>query len=114
MDLKRFATRIRQVGAAVEDNAGKLVRKVALSVVRGAAIAEALGVALSELCGDVALAGPVEWWTERLVDLGQAADIYLVVQTQTAATDSGSDATLTVSLESDSTANLAAIWTWLG
>ena len=32
MDLKRFATRIRQVGAAVEDNAGKLVRKVALSV----------------------------------------------------------------------------------
>lgn len=32
MDLKRFAVRIRQVGTAVEENAGKLVRKVALSV----------------------------------------------------------------------------------
>lgn len=42
-----------------------------------------------------------------LVDLGQAADIYLVVITQTAATDTSSDATLTVTLESDSTANLA-------
>ncbi len=34
-------------------------------------------------------------------------DLYLVVATKTAATDTGSDATLTVTLESDSTANLA-------
>jgi hypothetical protein len=42
-----------------------------------------------------------------LVDLGQAADLYLVVITNTTCTDSGSDATLTITLESDSTANLA-------
>lgn len=42
-----------------------------------------------------------------LMDVGLGEDIYLVVQTQTTATDSGSDATLTVTLESDSTANLA-------
>ena len=40
-------------------------------------------------------------------DLGQAAELYLVVATQTACTDTGSDATLTITLESDSTANLA-------
>lgn len=40
-------------------------------------------------------------------DIGTGEDVYLVVQTSVAATDSGSDATLTVSLESDSTANLA-------
>ena len=40
-------------------------------------------------------------------DLGQAADLYLVVLTQTTCTDTSSDATLTVTLESDSTANLA-------
>lgn len=32
MDLKRFAVRIGQVGAAVQQNADKLVRQVALSV----------------------------------------------------------------------------------
>ena len=32
MDLKRLAVRIRQVGTAVEENAGKLVRMIALSV----------------------------------------------------------------------------------
>jgi hypothetical protein len=42
-----------------------------------------------------------------LQDIGQGEDVYLIVRTVTAATDSGSDATLTVSLESDSTANLA-------
>lgn len=42
-----------------------------------------------------------------LVDLGQAADLYLVVQTAVTCTDVSSDATLTISLESDSTANLA-------
>lgn len=42
-----------------------------------------------------------------LRDIGTGQDVYLVVITQDAATDSGSDATLTVSLESDSTENLA-------
>lgn len=42
-----------------------------------------------------------------LRDIGTGQDVYLVVITQTEATDSGSDATLTVSLESDSTENLA-------
>jgi hypothetical protein len=40
-------------------------------------------------------------------DIGTGEDVYLVVITRTAATDSGSDATLAVSLESDSTENLA-------
>lgn len=40
-------------------------------------------------------------------DLGQAGELYLVVITQTTCTDTSSDATLTVTLESDSTANLA-------
>lgn len=42
-----------------------------------------------------------------LRDIGTGQDVYLVVITQTEATDSVSDATLTVSLESDSTENLA-------
>lgn len=42
-----------------------------------------------------------------LRDIGAGEDVWLVVLTQTSATDSGSDATLTVSLESDSTADLA-------
>lgn len=42
-----------------------------------------------------------------LRDIGAGEDVWLVVQTQTTATDSGSDATLTISLESDSTADLA-------
>lgn len=42
-----------------------------------------------------------------LRDIGQGEPVWLVVTTDVAATDSGSDATLTVSLESDSTANLA-------
>lgn len=40
-------------------------------------------------------------------NIGGNEPVFLVVQTITAATDSGSDATLTVTLESDSTANLA-------
>lgn len=39
-------------------------------------------------------------------DLGTGEPIYLVVQTNTACTDSGSDATLTVSLETDTAAGL--------
>ena len=42
-----------------------------------------------------------------LRDIGTGEDLYLVVQTLAAATDTGSDATLTVSLESDSTVDLA-------
>jgi hypothetical protein len=42
-----------------------------------------------------------------LRDIGTGQDVYLVVMTQTAATDAGSDATLTVELLSDSTENLA-------
>lgn len=40
-------------------------------------------------------------------NIGGLDPLYLVVQTDTLATDVGSDATLTVTLESDSTANLA-------
>lgn len=42
-----------------------------------------------------------------LRDIGSGQDVYLVVITQTAITDASSDATLVVSLESDSTENLA-------
>ncbi len=42
-----------------------------------------------------------------LKQLGGPGAVYLVVKTQTTATDSGSDATLAVTLESDSTADLA-------
>lgn len=42
-----------------------------------------------------------------LVDLGQAADIYLVVIATAAAAGGDSAKTLTITLESDSTANLA-------
>jgi hypothetical protein len=45
--------------------------------------------------------------TPTLRDLGAGEPVYLVVLTDAAATDSGSDATLTVTLESDSTENLA-------
>lgn len=45
--------------------------------------------------------------TNTLKDIGSGEDLWLVVRTIVAATDTGSDATLTVSLESDSTANLA-------
>jgi hypothetical protein len=40
------------------------------------------------------------------VDIGQGEDVYLVVQTRTAATDTSSDATLTITLESDSAVGL--------
>lgn len=43
-----------------------------------------------------------------LQDIGVGEQtVYLVIMTSTTATDSGSDATLTITLESDSTANLA-------
>lgn len=55
-----------------------------------------------------ALGGGTALTAESTIDIGQGEDIYLVVQTQTAATDTGSDATLTVTLESDSAASLAS------
>lgn len=45
--------------------------------------------------------------TNTVRDIGSGEDVYLIVRTVEAATDSGSDATLTVTLESDSTENLA-------
>jgi hypothetical protein len=45
--------------------------------------------------------------TNTVRDIGSGEDVYLVVRTVEAATDSGNDATLTVTLESDSTENLA-------
>lgn len=43
-----------------------------------------------------------------ITDIGQGEDVYLVVQTAVAATDTGSDATLTVTLESDTAVGLAS------
>lgn len=45
--------------------------------------------------------------TNTLKDIGSGEDIYLVVQTEAACTDVGSDATLQVDLLSDSTSDLA-------
>lgn len=45
--------------------------------------------------------------TNTLKDMGAGRAVYLVIQTQTACTDSGSDATVAFTLESDSTADLA-------
>jgi hypothetical protein len=44
--------------------------------------------------------------TNTVRDIGAGEDVYLIVRTLTAATDVGSDATLTVTLESDSDAGL--------
>jgi hypothetical protein len=46
--------------------------------------------------------------TPTLRDIGTGEPVYLVVVTETAATDSGSDATLAVTLESDSAVGLDA------
>ena len=43
-----------------------------------------------------------------IVDIGQGEDVYLVVQTAVACTDTSSDATLTVTLESDTAVGLAS------
>lgn len=45
--------------------------------------------------------------TNTVRDIGNGETVYLVVRTLTAATDVGSDATLAVTLESDSTVDLA-------
>ena len=44
--------------------------------------------------------------TNTVRDIGAGEDLYLIVRTLTAATDVGSDATLTVTFESSATANL--------
>lgn len=46
--------------------------------------------------------------TNTVRDIGSGEEVYLVVRTVEAATDSGSDATLTVTLESDSAVGLDA------
>lgn len=51
--------------------------------------------------------------TNTLKDIGAGEPVYLVVVTETAATDSGSDATLTVTLESDDNAGLTSATTHL-
>lgn len=45
---------------------------------------------------------------DTTIDIGQGPDVYLVVQTQTAITDTSSDATLTVTLESAADAGLTS------
>lgn len=45
--------------------------------------------------------------TNTLKDMGNGQPVYLIIQTQTTCTDTGSDATVTASLESDSTTDLA-------
>lgn len=50
-----------------------------------------------------AVAGP-----NAIQDIGSGEDMFLVVTTLTAATDTGSDATLTVTLESDTAVGLGA------
>lgn len=66
---------------------------------------DAQAVTATAISTNVIDLGPV---TDNVLrDIGTGEHTYLVVTTETAATDTGSDATLTVTLESDSTANLA-------
>ena len=66
---------------------------------------DAQAVTSTAISTNVADLGPVTDNTLR--DIGTGEPLYLVVQTAVACTDTGNDATLTVTLESDSTANLA-------
>lgn len=66
---------------------------------------DAQAVTSTAISTNVADLGPVTDNTTR--DIGTGEPVYLVVQTAVACTDTGSDATLTVTLESDSAANLA-------
>lgn len=66
---------------------------------------DAQAVTSTAISGNVIDLGPVADNTLR--DIGSGEPVWLIVLTQTTATDSGSDATLTITLESDSTANLA-------
>ena len=68
--------------------------------------ADAQAVTSTAISENVIDLGPVTDNTTRDIGLGEG--VWLVVLTQTAATDSGSDATLTVTLESDSAAALSS------
>lgn len=56
---------------------------------------------------DLQAQGAVSGRPNTLQNIGIGEEVFLVVQTNTACTDTSSDATLTVTLESDSTADLA-------
>lgn len=66
---------------------------------------DAQAVTATAISTNVVDLGPVADNVTR--DIGTGEDMYLVVVTNTTATDSGSDATLAVTLESDSTVDLA-------
>ena len=66
---------------------------------------DAQAVTSTAISSNVIDLGPVDDNATR--DIGTGEDIYLVVVTQTPATDSGSDATLTVTLESAENAGLS-------
>lgn len=70
---------------------------------------DAQAVTATAISTNVIDLGPVADNTLR--DIGTGEEMYLVVLTQTAATDTGSDATLTVSLESDDNAGLTSATT---
>lgn len=66
---------------------------------------DAQAVTATAISTNVMDLGPVTDNTTR--DIGTGEPLYLVVQTAVACTDTGSDATLTVTLESDSDAGLS-------
>ncbi len=66
---------------------------------------DAQAVTATAVSTNVVDLGPVA--DNPLRDIGTGEEMYLVVSTQDAATDVGSDATLTVTLESSTTADLA-------
>lgn len=68
-------------------------------------MSDAQAVTATAISTNVIDLGPVA--DNVLRDIGTGENVYFVVTTEAAATDSGSDATLTVTLESDSTVNLA-------
>lgn len=82
------------VDSSLELSDGQAVTSTAISanVIDRATLGAAAGAA----------AGP-----NATVDIGPGGPLYLVVQTRTACTDVGSDATLTLTLESSATADLA-------
>lgn len=66
---------------------------------------DAQAVTATAISTNVIDLGPV---TDNVLrNIGTGQPVYLIVSTNTTATDTSSDATLTVTLESDSTANLA-------
>ena len=68
-------------------------------------LSDAQAVTSTAISANVIDLGPVT--SNTLRDIGTGRRAYLVVITNTACTDSGSDATLAITLESDSTVDLA-------